>query len=114
MVILITLVTIPATDCFSSVFAELTELVAVLAVELAEVVVEAVDAALLVSLTVLFAEPAALFAELAALSLALLPQPTVTFSDSFSFFSSRICNSYTLKGLSLIVLPGAISEYITF
>ena len=71
------LVTLPATDCFSSVFAELTELVAVLAVELAEVVVEAVDAALLVSLIVLFAEPAALFAELAALSLALLPQPTV-------------------------------------
>jgi len=70
-------VTLPATDCFSSVFAELTELVAVLAVELVELVVEVADEALFVSLTVLFAELVALFAELAALSLALLPQPTV-------------------------------------
>jgi len=77
LVILITLVTLPETDSFSAVFAELTALVAVLAVELAEVVVEAVDVALLVSLTVLFAELVAFFAELAALSLALLPQPTV-------------------------------------
>ena len=77
MVILITLVTLPETDSFSAVFAELTALVAVLAVELVELAVEVADEALFVSLTVLFAELAALFAELAALSLALLPQPTV-------------------------------------